>query len=58
MTLAAWIEAALADADARNLPALRPHVDNLARSSAALRAAEWNSDASGNPQLPPKADAR
>ena len=58
MTLAAWLEAALADADARNLPALRPHVDNLARSSAALRAAEWNSNASGNQPIPTKADAR
>ncbi|MEQ1897011.1 MAG: hypothetical protein ABL971_06430 [Vicinamibacterales bacterium] len=58
MTLAAWLEAALADADARNLPALRPLLDNLARSTAALRAAEWNSDASGNRPTPPKADAR
>jgi hypothetical protein len=58
VTLAAWIEAALADADARKLSALRPLLDTLARSTAALRAADWNSDASGNQPTPPKADAR
>ncbi len=46
MTLSAWLEAALADAEARQLPALRPLLENLARSSAALRAADWNADAS------------
>ena len=46
VTLSAWLEAALADADARRLPALKPLLDNLARSTAALRAADWNADAS------------
>ncbi|MGE0393715.1 MAG: hypothetical protein AB7I25_06435 [Vicinamibacterales bacterium] len=45
MTLAAWLDAALKDADRRGLPALRALLEGLARSTAALRAAEWNTDA-------------
>lgn len=45
VTLADWLDAALKDADRRNLPALRALLEGLARSTAALRAAEWNDDA-------------
>lgn len=45
MTLADWLDAALLDADRRNLPALRALLEGLARSTTALRAAEWNTDA-------------
>lgn len=48
VTLADWLDAALKDADRRGLPALRPLLEGLARSTAALRAAEWNTDARGS----------
>ena len=48
VTLSAWLEAALADAEARQLPAVRPLLENLARASATLRAADWNSDANSD----------
>jgi hypothetical protein len=47
MTVKAWLEAALQDADRRNLPALRPLLEALARSTSVLRSADWNPDASG-----------
>lgn len=47
MTIKAWLESATLDADRRNLPALRPLLENLARATSALRSAEWNFDASG-----------
>ncbi len=37
-----WLEAALADAERRQLPHLRPLLESLARSTSALRAASWN----------------
>ena len=37
MTPAAWLEAACADAERRGLPELKPLLDTLARSMAALR---------------------
>jgi hypothetical protein len=45
MTITAWLESATADAERRGLPALRPLLEALARSTAALRAAEWNDEA-------------
>jgi hypothetical protein len=36
----AWLAAAIADADARGLPELKPLLEALARSTSALRAAE------------------
>jgi hypothetical protein len=50
MTIDAWLQAALADADRRNLPELKPLLESLARSTQALRAADFNDDASGQPQ--------
>jgi hypothetical protein len=43
----AWLEDAIADAERRGLPELRPLLENLAQATAALRAADWNEDASG-----------
>jgi len=42
MTVQAWLESALQDADRRQLPALRPILEGLARATAVLRAADWN----------------
>ncbi len=47
MTIQAWFEAAVSDAERRGLPALRPLLEALARSTSALRGADWNQDASG-----------
>jgi hypothetical protein len=43
----AWLEDALRDATRRQLPALRPLLEGMARSIAELRAADWNADATG-----------
>lgn len=40
MTVEAWLRAACADADERGLPELKPLLETLARSTAALRAAD------------------
>lgn len=45
MTIQAWLDAAIQDADQRELPALRPVLRALASSTAALRSAAWNEDA-------------
>jgi hypothetical protein len=47
MIIKAWLEDAVRDAERRGLPALRPLLEALARSTAALRAADWNLDAAG-----------
>ena len=47
MTIETWLEAATQDADRRGLPALKPLLEALAKSTSALRAADWNADASG-----------
>lgn len=55
MTIDEWLENALKDADRRNLPALRPLLEGLAKSTMALRAADWNLDLSGElPDMPPE----
>jgi hypothetical protein len=55
MTIAEWLENALKDADRRDLPALRPLLESLAKSTTALRAADWNLDLSGElPETPPE----
>ncbi len=38
----AWLDAAVADAERRGLPELKPLLEGLARSTRQLRAAEWN----------------
>jgi len=55
MTIAEWLENALQDADRRDLPALRPLLEGLAKSTTALRAADWNLDLSDElPETPPE----
>jgi hypothetical protein len=47
MTIDAWLQATTADADKRGIPALKPLLEALARSTRVLRAADFNDDASG-----------
>jgi hypothetical protein len=42
MTIEAWLEAAIADANRRGLPDLKPILQALARATATLRAADFN----------------
>jgi hypothetical protein len=44
MTIEAWLQAAIADAERRGLPALKPLLEALARATTALRAADFNDD--------------
>ncbi len=46
MTIETWLEAALADADRRGLPDLKPMLEALARATKVLRDADFNDDAS------------
>jgi hypothetical protein len=47
MTVAEWLEVAKADALKRSLPDLVPALEELARATEALRAADWNDNADG-----------
>lgn len=61
MTTKVWLENAVQDAERRGLPALRPLLEALARSTSALRTADWNVDATGEfdePDEPKSPDAR
>jgi hypothetical protein len=50
MDVQAWLRAAIADAERRGLPELKPMLEALARSTAALRAADASSgDAEDRP---------
>ena len=49
MTIESWLKAAVADAERRGLPELKPILEALARSTQTLRAADFNDDASGTP---------
>lgn len=42
MTIDAWLQAAIADAERRGLPELKPILETLARATRALRAADFN----------------
>ena len=42
MTIDAWLQAAIADAERRGLPELKPILETLASATAALRAADFN----------------
>jgi len=53
-----WLMAATADADRRGLPELKPLLQGLAASTAALRAADWNDVADGPRTLAPGGAAR
>ena len=50
MTVDSWLQAALADAERRGLPDLKPLLETLARATAVLRGADWNDDAAGRPE--------
>ena len=56
MTIKVWLENAIQDAERRGLPALRPLLETLARSTSALRSADWNYDATGDSDSPPTAN--
>jgi len=47
MTIKLWLEHAVQDAERRGLAQLKPLLEALARSTAALRMADWNDDATG-----------
>lgn len=47
MTIKTWLDAAVQDAERRGLLQLKPLLETLARSTSALRTADWNDDASG-----------
>jgi len=47
MTIESWLQAAIADAERRGLPELKPILETLARATKALRAADFNDEASG-----------
>jgi hypothetical protein len=59
MTIDSWLQAAIADAERRGLPELKPILEALARSTRALRAADFNDDAAGpkGPALQPNLQA-
>jgi hypothetical protein len=46
MTLDAWLQAAIADAERRGLPELKPILETLAKATQAIRDADFNEDAS------------
>ena len=48
MTVKIWLENAINDAERRGLAGLRPLLEALARSTSALRSADWNFDATGD----------
>lgn len=48
MTLEQWLEDGKSDAYRRKLPELADLLEGLAKSTAALRAADWNDDAAGH----------
>jgi hypothetical protein len=47
MNVDSWLQAALADAERRALPDLKPLLEALARATKLLRGADWNDDATG-----------
>jgi hypothetical protein len=57
MTIRTWLDSAIQDADRRGLTSLRPLLETLARSTSALRTADWNDDASGDSGHPADDDS-
>jgi hypothetical protein len=49
MTIDAWLQGVLADAERRGLPDLKPLLEVLARATTLLRSADWNDDVTGPP---------
>ena len=56
MTIDAWLESAIADAERRGLPELTPLLEALAQATRTLRDADFNQSAAAD--LPSVADAR
>ena len=55
MTIDAWLQSAIADAEQRGLPELKPMLETLARATRALRSADFNGDATDPRRVdPPK----
>ena len=50
MTIESWLQTAIADAERRALPDLKPLLEGLARATKLLRDADWNGDATGRPE--------
>lgn len=50
MTIELWLKAAIADAERRGLPELKPLLEGLAQSTKVLRAAQPGGDAHGPAQ--------
>ncbi len=57
MTIETWLETAKADAARRGLPELERMLEALARSIEAVRAADWNQDATGAAKAAPHQSA-
>jgi hypothetical protein len=57
MTIKVWLDSAVRDAERRGLPALKPLLETLARATSALRAADWNGDATGEFEDAPRAES-
>jgi hypothetical protein len=58
MTVKAWLDAAVQDAERRGLAALKPLLETLAHATSALRTADWNDDATGELEGAKDADGR
>jgi hypothetical protein len=58
MTIKVWLDWAVQDAERRGLSALKPMLETLARSTSALRTADWNDDATGELEGRKDADGR
>ncbi len=58
MTIDAWLQAAIADAEKRGLSELKPLLEGLAHSTRALRLADFNGDARGGADRSPGPAAR
>jgi hypothetical protein len=58
MTIDAWLQAAIADAERRGLSDLKPILETLARATAALRAADFNQSPADTRQPPRGANSR
>ena len=48
MNIDSWLQSAIADAERRGLPELKPLLETLARATAALRNADFNDRADGS----------
>jgi len=52
MTVENWLQSAVADAERRGLPELKPLLEALARAVTAIRAADFNVTASTDRRVP------